>query len=209
MAAFFLDAGFERDPRYAEIYSQNHPSADSYSSSVEGGRGTRCARGLRSGCSQRVNRSGIPKEPRRRILRVGLGLCWSSAGNRVRNLHHLLFLIQLKRDHRPPQYPRRLSPPGQHSRLSAAGSSSPPVHAPDGNHLCMPSPWSPPQSELSCKLSSYAAKDLVGFLGDVRIPFLTFWDGQLGREACAAQWKSGRSYRCNTIVTDPLLGSNA
>jgi hypothetical protein len=37
MAAFFLDAGFERDPRYAEIYSQNHPSADSYSSSVEGG----------------------------------------------------------------------------------------------------------------------------------------------------------------------------
>jgi hypothetical protein len=37
MAAFFLDAGFERDPRYAEIYSQNHTSADSYSSSVEGG----------------------------------------------------------------------------------------------------------------------------------------------------------------------------
>ena len=37
MAAFFLDAGFEHDPRFAEIYSQNHPSADSDNSSVEGG----------------------------------------------------------------------------------------------------------------------------------------------------------------------------
>jgi site-specific DNA-cytosine methylase len=42
MAAFFLDAGFEplflveRDPRHAETYPQNHPPADSYSSSVEG-----------------------------------------------------------------------------------------------------------------------------------------------------------------------------
>ena len=61
-----------------------------------------------------VNRSGTPKKPERKRSGAGRVICRRSEGKRARNFDHLPSLIERKRDNRPLQYPRRLSPPGRH-----------------------------------------------------------------------------------------------